>query len=200
MKKKISVIILSVVIIISICSYILLKFHDYASQAPVRGGELYNAEIAGIENCQHRIPILSKENLSLVQNVRLLYDGGAFKYSYDFEKTDIEVKGYSLFYLVLKFNNIKFDNLSLAINKIILEKNGEMLEILPQKCELYDISKYTVNSDNLFYSSTPSKIPYDMNEIPVYLDAYNDVKIRDVLLTNNDIKIKNIVEIGRAHV
>lgn len=192
MKKKVLIISITTIIIILILPVVFQKIKQSEKlEINTFGGELYNGSVAGINNCYHNIPIISDEDLTKVQNVRLEYNGGYCEFEYEINKTDLKIRNYMVYNLTIVFDNITFNKNSLIrINKIVLENNNELFEINPNKCEIIDVSNYDINVDKLYYTSTPSKIPFNMNEIPIYLEAYDDIKIENLILTNNDIIVE----------
>lgn len=128
--------------------------------------------------------------------------GGEFDYSIEYEKGDYKIDDYTLYSFDLKVENIKFNEDKISINSIkIFDRDGKnvIFEFKPQKFEICQIDGKE-NNDYMQYIGTPLFLPRDYLKLMYEVEVEKKVKIKDIILSNEDLKIANINDLKNTEI
>lgn len=163
------------------------------------GPELENISCyIGEENCVEKsIYVMSRvdfeEGMRGAMCTSVDGTGGEFDYSITYTKEDYKIDDYTLYCFNLEIENIKFDKDKLNIDSIkIFDEDAKkvLYEFKPQKFEIKKIEG-NVNNDYIEYMGTPLSLPRDYLKILYELEAEKKIVIKDIILSNDDIKLSN---------
>lgn len=128
--------------------------------------------------------------------------GGEFDYDIEYEKGDYKIDDYTLYSFDLKIENIKFDEDKVSINSIkIFDEDGKnvIFEFKPQKFEICKIEGEE-NNEYIEYMSTPLTLPRDYLKLMYEVEVEKKVKIKDIILSNEDLKLANINDLKNMEI
>lgn len=128
--------------------------------------------------------------------------GGEFDYSITYEKGEYKIDDYTLYSFDLKVENIKFNEDKVSINSVkIYDENRKdvIFEFKPQKFEICKIEGEE-NNEYIEYVSTPLTLPRDYLKLMYEAEAEKKVKIKDIILSNEDIRIANINDLKNTEI
>lgn len=162
-------------------------FYNYTS-TPIFGGELLDYELLERTENKWMITVAAKPKwMDKISDINIFFDRGSAEYDYIIEKSNENFGGYSLYHIIINTYNYDFKGEKyISIERIEIVSNENTYNFKPKKIKFiqYDWSK--LNHDELYFSSSPLNIPYEMCELPIRLSVENEneVYLKEVILTN----------------
>lgn len=159
------------------------------------GAEIYNASYLYFgEDVRHIIPVMSKKDLTKINNIEIESDGGSFDYSYFIEDGEYDLENHHLYRIVLDFMEPVFeaDCINISNIKVILD-DGTQIEFKPDKCEIAK-TDMEYDPEHININGAPLKIPSDMTEIPLELSSDEEIIIKNIYLTNDSLKVGSYID------
>lgn len=158
----------------------------------IYGAELYNATFVVMnasDEYKQVIPVMSKVDLTDIQDVQIKGDGGTYDFRYEIEPRDYSLEGYRWYNLVLYFTNINISENALSIKNIDIYTDAtNKIALSPDKCQ-FVYAKKDFNNEYIDINGSPLRIPAEMTTLPLELSANDDIKLKDIIVTNDSLII-----------
>lgn len=135
------------------------------------------------------IPIMSKLDLSEIEDLQVETVGGTYDFTYEIEERDYTLDDYKWYNLILQFTNINYEKDMLSVNEIKLyTTQDQYIALHPDQCQFVKIDgQYSM--DGIFINGTPLKIPSDMTFFPIELSSEKELLVKNIFLTNDQLHI-----------